>query len=216
MPLTGRTLIATDAPLVAALIGLLVETSGGQPIYPAQDEPLGEALTRLRPVSLVLVDVAISEAQSDLFFALAERHGVRVVVFGSSKQIREIASVASQRGIAWFSLPPTQHGIDAAIQLNQNRRAESSDDRRQGAGSSISEDGTPILVDQLGTQWLVYDRRVSMVRRQGPEDAVSGIDRTFVSERGERFSCVVDSSVAADSTAVTLSDQLEHARSTAP
>src|SRR5438477_9033035 len=189
MPLKGRTLIATDAPLVAALIGLLVESSGGQPLYPLENEPLSEAIVRLRPVSLVLIGVGMSEAQSDLFFALAERHSIRVVVFGSTQQVREIAGVASQRGLAWFSLPPTKDGIDSVIEPNENRRTAAGDDRRQVPDASIAADGTPILIDQLGTHWLVYDRRATMVRRLG----APLIDRTFISELGERFSCVVDS-----------------------
>jgi hypothetical protein len=208
MPLKGRTLIASDAPLVAALIGLLVESSGGQPLFPLDREPLAEAIARLRPVSLALVGVGLSEIHSDLFFALAERYGIRVVVFGPEQQLGEIADVAAHRGVAWFSLPPTQRAIDVAFHLTQDRRAPVSEDRRQDAHASVGHDGTPLLVDQLGTQWLVYDRRASGGRRRTD----SGVDRMFVSEQGERFSCHVDPTVAGDTSASTLVHQLERAQ----
>lgn len=211
MPLKGRTLIATDAPLVAALIGLLVESSGGRPLFPTQDEPLSEAIVRLRPLSLAVLGVGLNEAHSDLFFALAERHGIRIAVCGSDQQLHELADVASQRGIAWFSLPPTQRGFDAAIHPAADRRTPASDDRRQDARAYVGVDGTTILTDQRGTLLLVYDRRASTVRRQ----ADSMVDRTFVSEQGERFSCGVNAAVATDTSAMTLVDQLMRAQADA-
>jgi hypothetical protein len=210
MPLKGRTLIASDAPLVSALIGLLVEASGGQPLFPRQDEPLTEAITRLRPVSVALVGVGLSEVHSDLFFALAERYGIRIVVFGPTQQLGEVADVAAKRGIPWFSLPPSQRGIEAAYYTANDRRAPVAEDRRQDAHTSVSRDGTALLVDHVGMQWLVYDRRGSAGRRQ----ADSVVDRTFVSEQGERFSCHVDSTVASDTSATTLARQLQLAQAT--
>ena len=208
MPLKGRTLIASDAPLVAALIGLLVESSGGQPLFPVLNESLSEAIARLRPVSLALVGVRLIEVRSDLFFALAERHGIRVVIFGPNQELREIADVVSRRGVAWFSLPPTQRGIDVAIHSSQDRRAPVSEGRRRDAQASVAGDGTPLLVDQLGTHWLVYDRRASTERRQSGRV----VDRMFVSEQGERFSCDVDATIANDTSAFTLVHQLHRAQ----
>jgi hypothetical protein len=95
-----------------------------------------------------------------------------------------------------------------AIDVKQDRRAPVSEDRRQEAQASVAGDGTPLLIDQLGTQWLVYDRRASAGRRQTD----SAVDRTFVSEQGERFSCHVDPTVASDTTVTTLVHQLQRAQ----
>jgi hypothetical protein len=208
MPIKGRTLIATDTAMAAALIGALVESAGGQPLFLQPDEPLSEAIVRLRPLRIALISVELSEARSDLFFALAERHGSRVVVFGSDHQFGEIADVASRREIAWFSVPPTREAIVSAIDVRPNRRSATTDDRRQSPHASRASDGTPILVDHRGTHWLVYDRRGAAARRT----AGATIDRTFISELGERFSCAVDSTIAGDATATTLNQQLTRAR----
>ena len=165
-------------------------------------------MVRLRPVPFALISIALTEARSDLFFALAEKHSSRVVVFGPDQQFGEIADVASRRRIGWFSVPPTREAIASAIGVQANRRDASTDDRRQSPHASRASDGTPILVDQLGTHWLIYDRRVAAARRT--PDAT--IDRTFISELGERFSCVVDSTIANDATASTLAEQLTQAR----
>jgi len=103
----NRVLILAQESVVGALIGLLVELTERNPVFAKTDEALSDALLRLRPLAVVLVDASIDAAQSDIFFAVTGRHGAGIAVFGSERDARSIAEIAATRSIPWFTLPPT-------------------------------------------------------------------------------------------------------------
>src|SRR5581483_3402565 len=115
MPPSNRILILGREPVVAALVGILVEGADKIPVYANPGETATEAIERLRPLAVVLVDATIDAAQSDLFFAVAARHGIRSVVFGAVTSARAIAEIAAARGIPWFTLPPTVDELSVAL-----------------------------------------------------------------------------------------------------
>src|SRR4051812_6278937 len=115
MPSNSRVLVVSAQTVVAALVGMLVELTGRQPVFAATDEQPGDAVRRLRPVAVILLDAEIDAARSDLFFALTSRHQIPVVVFGSELRAREIGEIAALRRIPWITLPPDRDQLAAVL-----------------------------------------------------------------------------------------------------
>lgn len=197
----GSILVLSEQPMIAALVGGLLELEGCKPVFAGRQEGPAAALQRLRPLGAVLVDCEISAAESDLFFAVANRHGIRVVVFGSSHEAHRIGRIASARGISWFTLPPEPERLRAAL---GTRRKE--EPRRRNPEMIRASDGTRILLDRAGRHWMVYDRRVGDRRSFDSRS----VDRAFVAEDGEIRHCEV-ADAGGDGSAVELEAQLETA-----
>jgi hypothetical protein len=184
MPSVGPILVLGEQPVIAALVGLLVELAGRQPVFAASDETPIDALERLRPVAAVLVDVRLDDVHSDLFFRQAARHRVGVAVFGSQHRAREVAEVASERSIPWFTIPTGTDELSVALNAAIGSSEQPRDrDRRQVPNAEETPDGTRILRDTNGRRWMVYDRRAARDRRRG--ETTDALDRVFVSEAGE-------------------------------
>src|SRR5947208_17121846 len=90
MPMAGSVLVLADEPVIAALVGMLVELAGHQPVFATAGEPFINALRRLRPLAVVVIGADVDDAKSDLFYAAAARRGIGVVVFGSQTHTRII------------------------------------------------------------------------------------------------------------------------------
>jgi CheY-like chemotaxis protein len=212
-----RVLVLSDEPLVAALVGILVEVAGRTPVFADPGEAATDALERLRPLSVVLVDVAMGASHSDLFFAAAAKSGIGVAVFGPDMRSREIAEIASARNVPWFTIPPTAEQLSIALDVASSRdHRERSPERRallSGVEARITSDGTRILLDSTGRRWMVYDRRASVDRRQEERESppLSAV-RVFVSDTGETRRCGLDDVEVRQASATALESQL--ARST--
>jgi hypothetical protein len=177
----GNVLILSDQPVIAALVAVLVELVGGDPVFAGAGEQASDALRRLRPIAVILIDAETTLAQSDVFFAHASKAQARVVVFGSENQVGSIAEIASSRRIPWFTLPPGKEDIHAALSSALgwvNPRAEQ---RRREPEAVATPDGTRILSDGSGRRWMILDRRDGRDRRA----ATAVADRLFVAEDGE-------------------------------
>ena len=147
-----------------------------------------DALTRLRPLAVILIDAEMTAARSDLFFALASRKQIGVAVFGSGNHAREIAEIAVRRQIPWLTLPPDVERLTAVIYLLWGKKTASRQrDRRGPAETVVSPDGTCILRDTSGRHWIVYDRRSATDRRINERGEIG--DRVFVAEDGETRHC---------------------------
>jgi len=203
----NRVLVLADGPVVAALIGMLVETTGRTPVFANPDEVASDALERTRPTAAVIIDASLSAAESDLFFAAATKWGIGVAVFGPESAARRIAEIAGGRRIPWFTMPPSAeqlaNALDMAIGVERRhdgeRRAshdaphlhalhssQAALEPQAGSASEaiVASDGTRILRDSKGQRWMVYDRRVALDRRSTNDDA-----RT-ASEQGEAAGAV--------------------------
>jgi DNA-binding NtrC family response regulator len=204
----GPILIFADQPVVAALVGMLIELTGRNPVFPQPGERPVDALRRVRPLAVVLVDVTLDEARSDILFAAAARNHVGTVIFGPANRAREIASIAGERGIPWFIAPPELDELAAALDLAAGVEQRRAADRRQ-AEAHVAPDGTSIYRDESGRRWMVYDRRGGSDRRE--PDRGDTMDRVFVSEAGQRFACALESKEAADTSPSALGRQLARA-----
>ena len=98
-------LILARDPLVAALLGMLLDTSRHEPVFPQGDERPEDAVTRLRPPLAILLDGELEAARSDLFMARAARARARLLLFASPEGGTETRALADTHGVPWFALP---------------------------------------------------------------------------------------------------------------
>lgn len=192
--------------MIAALVGVLLELDGCQPVFAGTQEASVEALQRLRPLGAVLVDCEAGTAESDLFFAAAHRGGTRVVVFGPSYLAGRICGIARTRHVSWFTLPPEPDRLRTA--LGARRKDGATEGRRRNPEMTFAADGTRILFDRVGRHWMVYDRRVG--DRRSLE--TSSVDRVFIAEDGEVRHCELADAAVGQSSAIELDAQLQNAR----
>jgi hypothetical protein len=166
--------------MTLALLGLLVELAGFTPIFAAEGERPEDALARVRPTLVVLVDDTLDAARSDMFFARAAQRRVALAVFPGRASRRELKTRTGERGIPYFELP-----TDAADLARVIRTAASTawwkrnGDRRALPAAERASEGGLFFVDRAGRRWQVYDRRGSE-RRQREGDGE--MTRLFVSE----------------------------------
>jgi DNA-binding NtrC family response regulator len=206
----GTVLVLSEQPLIAALVGLLIELAGAVPAFANPAELPADAVQRVRPIGVVLVDAEMDAARSDLFFAMTARRGAGVAVFGSDGHIRAIAEIAAARRIPWFTLPPNIERLRMVLSAAAGKqRNERSQERRRPAEATRTADGTRILRDTTGRHWAVYDRRGGHERRSSDER--TGLDRVFVAEDGETRSCQLSGAAEGNETADLLVAQLAEA-----
>ena len=174
-------MVAREA-LAAALVGLLIELDKYEPAFALPDESPEEAVRRVRPVLVIILDGSLDAATSDVFYARAK--GTPVVLFSTSRGQSRVRALAEERKLRWFTMP-----IDRA-QLSQLIRdvlggspPRSGRDRRR-ASTRQAADGTLIFRDREGSEWQVYDRRTGDRRASGGTDY-----RAFVNEDGEEWRC---------------------------
>jgi DNA-binding NtrC family response regulator len=101
----ARVLILARDTVIAALIGMLLEMDGFDPVYPAPDETAEQALARLRAPLVVCADCEIPEVESDLFFARIHRSSARLVLFGAPGSEDKLRAMAELRAVQYFTLP---------------------------------------------------------------------------------------------------------------
>jgi hypothetical protein len=192
-------IVAPDA-LLAALIGVLVETARLQAAFPEPGEAMDDALSRVRPLAAVLLDAMAEDAGSDVFLARAKRAGVPVFMFGPMSRVERHRSWAASHDIATFVLPRDTRELSAALerlaQPLQPRGAERRTPRveRNGNGELVLDDGN-------GHRWTVFDRR------SGDRRAAQ-VEREFVRDDGQIRRCLLTAQEAQSTDAVDLSRQL--------
>lgn len=226
MARTSTVLICAGEPLIAALLGMLAEMAQYNPIFPEPDERPADALRRVRPLLVVLLEGSLEAAQSDLFFAQAAKRRVGVALFGRRGGAPALASLALRRGIPWLEVPtdPEQFRrlLDSAATSDWWRRGperrRTRSERRTMPGTERAPDGTLVYHDQDGVRWFVYDRRSAErrrgERREGEGDAAAPARdvRLFVREDGETRRCVLDEEEELeDLTPAVLARQLARA-----
>jgi DNA-binding NtrC family response regulator len=98
-------LILARESVIAALIGMLLELEAYEPVFPEPDERPEDAIRRVRPPLVVVLDGESDEARSDLFFARASQSGARVVLFGEPVAARAVRAAARTRQVPFFAMP---------------------------------------------------------------------------------------------------------------
>ena len=99
-------LIVAGDPMVAALLGILLDPGRHEPVYPQPSERPEDAIVRLRPPLAILLDGELESASSDLFLARADRARATLLLFAPpSTNGSSVRALAEQRGMPCFSLP---------------------------------------------------------------------------------------------------------------
>lgn len=178
---------------------MLLELDTYEPAFAQPGESPEEAVQRVRPVLIVLLDGSLDAADSDVFHGRAR--GAAVVLFGTRSTLPHVREVATKRGLMWFSMP-----TDRATLVRVMREAfsaastRSGHDRRRPTAHAM-DDGTIIYRDRDGREWQVYDRRTGERRAH----------RAFVNDAGEEWHYPLASHEAAETSADALERQLAHA-----
>jgi hypothetical protein len=191
---------------------MLVELVGFVPAFAEAGERAEEALRRVRPLLVVLVDGQLDAVRSDLFFAQAAKRQVGLAVFGPTGSERQLAAIARERGVPWVEVPASSAAF--ADLLERAAAAQwwrSGTDRRraEAPGDVVGDDGF-LFVARDGRHWQVYDRRGAERRRGDPLE----VRRTFIAEDGERLEISLHADEIDETTppsAATLEQQIARA-----
>jgi hypothetical protein len=100
-----RVLIVAGDPMVAALLGMLLDPARHEPVYPGPGERPEDAVARLRPPLAILLDGEQEAARSDLFLARAERARATLLLFTPPTGGAAVRALAAARGLPCFTLP---------------------------------------------------------------------------------------------------------------
>ena len=212
---TSRVLILTSHPLLAVLLGLLIELESLAPVFADADESPEDALARMKPLSAILMDADLEAAKSDLFHLRASRRGVRVVLFRTPASAVDVQALAESRELSWTDLPVDRQTLAALLSAGApDRRGRH--ERRSGASTSTASDGTLTFRDREGRRWMVFDRRGGPRRADdgtvSPGDESRESYRAFVDEHGEEWRYPLPADGPLGVTAAALERQLARAR----
>jgi hypothetical protein len=194
-------LIVASDPVLAALLGGLVDAMRFQPVFPHAGEDPDAALARVRPLAVILMEGSSSTAGSQLFVVRARRRGARVMLFGHPASIAPLKEWAAQHDIDAFALPEELERLQDALDGQRPMRMTTRQGDRR-APIQRNPDGSLHFQDAAGTRWTVYDRR-SGDRRAGE------VTREFVSDEGERRTCSVGAADASTPSPAELAEQLK-------
>ena len=198
-----KVLIVAPDPVLAALVGSVVELTRLRAAFPHANERAEDALARVKPLIAILIDAVADEAESDIFLARARKKGVHVMVFGAAGSTLHRRAWAEAHKVPIYTLPDQVAALETELKRIATGAGQSSRSFERRGKNAISR---PLVVhDRAGKRWSVYDRR-SADRRQHV------IDREFVSETGEVRHCHLDEKEAGVTSPEVLIDQLERAR----
>jgi DNA-binding response OmpR family regulator len=99
----GSVLILAREELVAALLGMLVEIKGLQPIFLGKAEPAEDAILREKPRA-VIIDCDHPQ-YGDPLLQTIRMTGALPILFSPSRMQPELRSVADRHGLRSFTLP---------------------------------------------------------------------------------------------------------------
>jgi len=113
MPDSISVLILAREELIAALLGLLVETTGHSVSFAQPEEGSAGAVRRIRP-SVVIVDCDHRDCKDDLFKA-ANEVGARLILFSASREADYVRRVAAPSHSDSFAFPIEPPQLDSLI-----------------------------------------------------------------------------------------------------
>lgn len=112
----GKVLVIARDTVIAALIGMLLELESYEPVFAEPDERPEDAIRRLRPPLVVVLDGELDAARSDLFHARAAATGARVVLFGEPIAADEVRAAARARRLPFFTMPVDRDTLAQALE----------------------------------------------------------------------------------------------------
>lgn len=100
-----KVLILARESVIAALIGMLLELEAYEPVFAEPDEHYADAIRRVRPPLVVILDGESDDARSDLFYARAAQTGARIVLFSEPVAAEAVREAARERRLPFFAMP---------------------------------------------------------------------------------------------------------------
>ena len=197
-----KILVVAAEPLLAALVGTVVEAARFTAAFPGRDELPESALERVKPVAAILLEASDDRAGSDLFVARAKKLGIRVLVFGPGHLMRSQHEWTKRHSLPSFTLPDQLEDLTFVLDHLRLTTRRGADGGRRKAQTQIERDpdGSLLFDDASGMMWAAYDRRRTDV-----------VDRRFLSETGELRHCDVTSEEAQAASIEVLRAQLARA-----
>jgi hypothetical protein len=200
--ITSRILVLAREPLAAALVGMLLELDKYEPAFAMPEESPEEAVQRVRPVLVILLDGSLEAANSDVFHARAKR--TPVILFGTQRTETMVRTIADARRLQWFAMPVDRATLSRAIHDAVPRKPPRSGRDRRTPSAREAPDGTLIYRDREGREWQVYDRRVGERRARDSESRY----RAFVNDLGEEWRYALSEDERGERSATALERQL--------
>lgn len=172
--------------MTLALLGLLVELAEFVPAFAEEGERPEDALARVRPAFVVVLDDSLEAARSDLFFARAAQSKVGLAIFAGKHSRRDLAHAIGQRGVPYFELPTDVANLSRVIRTAADTEWwKRGGDRRVLPAAEHAPESGLVFVDRSGQRWRVYDRRGTDRRQASHEnDGDEATTRVFVNEEG--------------------------------
>jgi hypothetical protein len=205
----GKVLILSPYVMTAALVGWYVELAKLEPAFAAPGEHPSDALARVKPLLVVLIDAESHEAVSDLFAARAAKREIGLAMFSGAAGDEAAREWARRHGLPFFKLPVDLESfgrvLDSAARRGGIERRVAN--RRRTPAVDRAVDGTLRLTDEGGRAWYVYDRR-------GAERRAADAYRAFVSEEGIELRAPLSEDEFSDREAPALIEQLARAEAT--
>jgi hypothetical protein len=200
--------------MTAALVGWYVELAKLEPAFPAPHEHPDEALARVKPILVILIDSQFEEGMSDLLAARATKRGVGIALFGTgSEGDDERARLwATEHKIMFFRLPIDLEAfgrvLDQTVRSVEPERRIAQ--RRSEPAVERAVDGTLLLHEASGATWYVYDRR------GGDRRIASRPYRAFINADGVERRCELNDPEFAARQPAALVDQLARSAQVPP
>lgn len=211
---TGKVLILSPHVMTAALVGWYVELARLEPAFAAPGERPEDALSRVKPLLVILIDAECQDAISDLFAARAMKREIGLALFSGSGEEGAARAWALRHELPFFKLPVDLEEFGRV--LDRSARAAREErrlgDRRHGPAIDRAVDGTLVLYDAQGRPWYVYDRRASERRAS----SASAPYRAFVSPDGTELRALLDEAEFAAREPEALAAQLARAAQVPP
>jgi hypothetical protein len=203
----GKVLILSPHVMTAALVGWYVELAKLEPAFAAPGEHPSDALIRVKPLLVVLIDAESHEAVSDLFAARAAKRDIGLAMFSGAADDDAAHDWARRHGLPFFKLPVDLEAFGRVLDFTARRGAVERRvaNRRRTPAVDRAIDGTLRLTDEGGRAWYVYDRRAGDRRTENPY-------RAFVSDEGLELRAPLSDDEFSDCEAPALIEQLSRAQ----
>ena len=111
----GKVLILAREEVVAALLGLMVELRGLEPIYLGMADIAEDTIGRERP-KVVVVDCDHQDCTDSLLAAVRDS-GAKPILFSPFRIENEVRRVAARHGVESFTLPTDPENFGRMLTL---------------------------------------------------------------------------------------------------
>ena len=113
----ARVLILARESVIAALLGMLLELDDYEPLFAAPGELPQDALSRVQPPLVIVLDGELDAAGSDLFHARAASGRAHVVLFSQPFAAADVRAMARRRRLPFFELPVDRAALGSAMDV---------------------------------------------------------------------------------------------------